>query len=338
MDASALQQLYQQHFGAAPSIITQIAAHASARQIFRLSSNAGSAIGVLNLDRAENNAFIVFSNYFRSRGLAVPRIYQVAPDQSCYLQEDLGDVTLYNLVEKARQRGDGFTPELVQYYEVALEHLVFFQASGQHGFDFTHCVSAREFDRAGMLWDMNYFRQSFLERTPIKFDQDQLQGDFARLADFLSHAPTGYFMYRDFQSRNIMVKEGDLYFIDFQGGRRGPLQYDLVSLVYQSKAQIPDHVRQSLIRHYLEALTQTIPIDIEEFNSYLSVFVVLRVLQALGTYGAQGLAQGKEYFSDSIPLALENLRQCLQIDQPALKLNALGEVFNRLFENYLSHA
>ena len=338
MTTKTLQQLYHRHFALAPEIITQIAAHASARKIYRLSSSAGSAIGVLNDDLAENRAFVEFARHFRARGLAVPRVYDFSSDQRCYLQEDLGDVTLYNLVEQARQRGEGFAPELVQYYEIALEHLVFFQASGQHGFDFTHCVSAREFDRAGMLWDMEYFRQSFLERTLISFDLNSLQSDFSRLADFLSSAPSGYFMYRDFQSRNIMVKNGELYFIDFQGGRRGPLQYDLVSLVYQSKAQIPDHVRQPLIRHYIDALSDTISIDIDQFNSYLGSFVVLRVLQALGTYGAHGLAQGKEYFSDSIPLALENLRQCLLVDQPTLKLNALGDVFKRLFEKYLQNA
>lgn len=318
-----------------PDSISELAAHASARKIYRLRSSGGVAIGVLNADLAENRAFIEFAKHFHSRGLAVPRIYEVADDLQSYLQEDLGDITLYNLVEQARQRGDGFSPELVQYYEVALEHLVFFQASGQHGFDFSNCVSAHEFDHAGMLWDMNYFRQSFLERTSITFDVSALQKDFTRLADYLSKAPSNYFMYRDFQSRNIMVKDGELFFIDFQGGRRGPLQYDLVSLVFQSKAQIPDDVRHSLIRHYLDALKDTIEINHQEFINYLSSFIVLRVLQALGTYGSQGLAQGKEYFSDSIPLALENLRQTLNSDPPVLKLNALNTVFERLFENYL---
>lgn len=318
-----------------PEQISALAAHASARKIYRLSSAAGSAVGVLNADSKENRAFIDFANYFRSRGLAVPRIYSVNEKLDGYLQEDLGDVTLYNLVEQARKKGEGFTPELVQYYEVALEHLVFFQASGQHGFDFSKCISAGEFDRAGMLWDMNYFRQSFLERSALKDRHFSLQSDFERLADFLAQAPAGFFMYRDFQSRNIMVKDGELFFIDFQGGRRGPLQYDLVSLVFQSKAQIPDHVRRPLIRHYIDTLGDTIPINVDEFYHYLSSFVLLRVLQALGTYGAQGLAQGKEYFSGSIPLALKNLKQTLKNDPPPIDLGALSQVFEQLFECYI---
>lgn len=302
-----LALLFEQYTGHPPERIIPLKAHASDRQIYRLSGRGASVCGVINGDLKENAAFIYFARFFESQRLPVPEIYIQSEAGDAYLQEDLGDTTLYGLLSLARTPEDPFPEEVERLYEQALTCLTVFQLSGSQDIDYTMCHQRPVFDKEAMLWDMNYFKNSFLNRITLSVDFSKLEGDFETLAAFLLEAPNNYFMYRDFQARNIMVRDGELSFIDFQAGRRGPLQYDVASLLYQSSAAIPEDARTRLRDHYLKKLQEVHALPHDEFLEFYEGFVVMRLLQALGTYGKQGLASGKDYFIRSIKPALNNL-------------------------------
>ncbi|NDC39323.1 MAG: phosphotransferase enzyme family protein, partial [Proteobacteria bacterium] len=253
-----LRKLYQATFGAEPEVIEPLGAHASKRTIYRLRGARGSVIGVYNTNVAQNRAFVGFTGHFKAAGLPVVEVYGVSPDAESYLVEDLGTTTLLDLHLQTRPTSEELTPEVLRLYRKAATWLPQFQVVAGKTLDFSLCHQSQVYDRRNMLWDMNYFLNSFVREYGVPFDASQLERDFEAFSLFLSQAGAETFMYRDFQARNIMVRGDSLYFIDYQEGRRGPLQYDVVSLVYQSKANLPPEARKAILQSYMDALSEVI--------------------------------------------------------------------------------
>lgn len=287
--------------------ISQIAESGSPRKYYRLMTTKGSLIGTYNNNVAENEAFFSLSDTFASQGLNTPKVLAVSEDKTCYIQTDYGDDTLFAHVQKALAEG-GYNDELVHLYKLALSNLVKFQLA--KGVDYGKAYPAASFDRAAIMGDLNYFKYYFLKmHYEIDFNETLLNADFERFADIVDAAPRCGFMYRDFQSRNIMIYDNDTYFIDYQGGRKGPLQYDVVSLLYQVKAMMPASTRHLLLNYYKSELKKVFPKGLKDFDRYYHAFVYLRLLQVLGAYGYRGLIQRKRHFIESIPYAIGELRK-----------------------------
>ena len=294
--------------GENPVDIQPIAASGSARKYFRIVTETRSLIGTYSSNIEENEAFIAFSRHFHDLQLNVPEVLAVNAQRDCYLQSDFGDDNLFAYVQKSLMAG-GIGENVIGLYKMALKHLVKFQCMGHQGLDYSKAYPTECFDRQAILADLNYFKYYFVKpHEEIDFNETRLDKDFAHFADFVSQAPADFFMYRDFQSRNIMVKNDELYFIDFQGGRKGPLNYDVVSLLYQVKAQIPQAVRDELVDYYNKVLSEFVNPETVQFDLYQPYFVYLRLLQVLGAYGFRGLIQKKAHFIESIPYALKELR------------------------------
>src|SRR5690606_29839234 len=260
-------------------------------------------------DVKENRAFIEFSQFFRSKNLRVPQVCAVDGDMDCYLLEDLGNTTLFDWLSTARREKEIPAP-IIDFYKQSIEQLIQFQLKGQE-LDFSLCHPRSRFDKQSMMWDLHYFKYYFLKLAQISFDEQLLEDDFNRLADYLLQTDTSYFLYRDFQSRNIMVVNDQPAFIDYQGGRQGALQYDLASLLYDAKADLPQALREELLNHYILLLTQKINIDEMKFRELFQGYVLIRIMQAMGAYGFRGFYEKKEHFLKSIPFALENLKHLL---------------------------
>ena len=294
--------------GKTPYEILPIAESGSARKYFRIITDKRSLIGTYSNNIEENEAFLTFSKHFHDLGLNVPEVFAVNKDKTCYLQSDFGDDNLFAHVQRALATGD-IGQNVIVLYKKALKHLVRLQVLGHQGLDYSKAYPTESFNRQAILADLNYFKYYFVKpHEEIDFNETRLGKDFEAFADFVSQAPCDFFMYRDFQSRNIMVKDGGLYFIDFQGGRKGPLNYDVVSLLYQVKAQIPQAVRDELITYYKEELKQFVNPEDVGFDTYQPYFVYLRLMQVLGAYGFRGLIQKKSHFIESIPFALKELK------------------------------
>ncbi len=306
---TALAGLFEEWAGRRPDATLPLAPNGSPRIYYRLSGNGRSAIGAYNPDRKENIAFLTLSKHFKTKGLPVPKIYAEDLDRHVYLQEDLGDTTLYSLLP---QSGDSFPERLLALYKKALEQLVLLQIKGAEGLPFEVCYPRPAFDRQSMLWDFNTFKYYFLKLAKIPFDEQALEDDMKRFAEYLLATDCSHFMFRDFQARNIMIKNSEPYFIDYQGGRRGALQYDLVSLLFQARANLPDKVRRELLQHYIASASRLLPLDAEEFVRYFQAYALIRNIQTFGTYGFRGLFERKDYFIKSIPAAVRNLQWILE--------------------------
>lgn len=303
-----LQKLFAEWAGIPCAHCLSIGAGGSSRRYFRLVSNDGKkAIGCIADDIRENEAFFAFTRHFRGKGIPVPELYLVADDRRHYLQQDLGDQTLYGLLYEKKRQGSGFDSEMLALYRQALADLAAIQLAGRD-IDFSVAYPRGAFDRRSILWDLNYFKYYFLKLGHIPFDEELLENDFETLSDRLLAADCNYFLYRDFQGRNIMLPSNDtLYYIDYQGGRRGAAQYDVASLLYSAKSDLADVVRTDLLGHYLDVRG----IKGEQRKQWIEDFwyyVLVRILQTLGAYGYRGLYERKPYFVESIPLALANLR------------------------------
>ncbi len=335
------------YIGETPNEILPIAESGSARKYFRIVTDKRSLIGTYSSNIEENEAFLCFSKHFHDLGLNVPEVYAVNAERTCYLQSDFGDDNLFAHVQKALMANVGpstgsrtlgsdsrfaslrgtkqsslagpSTPStssgtegsgtLISLYKKALSHLVKLQVLGHHGLDYSKAYPTERFDRQAIIDDLNYFKYYFVKpHEEIDFNETRLGKDFEAFADFVSQAPCDFFMYRDFQSRNIMLKDGELYFIDFQGGRKGPLNYDVVSLLYQVKAQIPQATRDELVEYYKAELSRYLSPEAVKFDTFQPYFVYLRLMQVLGAYGFRGLIQKKSHFIESIPYALTELK------------------------------
>ena len=285
--------------------LSPIAESGSSRKYYRITTANGSLIGTYSDNVTENEAFFSLSEVFESHKLNTPRVVAVSSDKTCYLQTDYGDDTLFNHIQRALDEG-GYDDSLVRLFKLALTNLVKFQLAT--GIDYGACYPAASFDRAAIVSDLNYFKYYFVKTHPdICFNETKLDADFERFADFVDAAPRLGFMYRDFQSRNIMIHNDDTYFIDYQGGRKGPFQYDVVSLLYQVKAMMPDATRAVLLDFYKNELGKACPQGLEKFDRFYPAFVYLRLMQVLGAYGFRGLIQKKKHFIESIPYAINEI-------------------------------
>jgi aminoglycoside/choline kinase family phosphotransferase len=304
-----LKRLFEQHFKRPAEDVTPLQGElgGSGRAIVRLGGGGQSAIGIVYGVREENVAFLEFSRHFHKRGLPVPDIYIDDLSQGAYLEEDLGDTTLYDLLGRSRSAG-GIGAEALEAYRKTVAALPRFQVEAGRDLNYKVCYPRASFDRQSIAWDLNYFKYYFLRLAGIPFNEQALEDDFGRLSRFLLTAPHEYFMYRDFQSRNVMLREGQPYFLDYQGGRKGALQYDIASLLYDGKADLPPEMRQELVDYYLDCLGTHIDVDRAAFMYHYYAYVYVRILQALGAYGFRGFYERKAHFLQSVPYALKNLR------------------------------
>ena len=305
-----LSSLYSKYFGCCPETVSAITGSASNRSYYRLVSEAGRCIGVIGTDREENNAFVTLARHFSSKGIPVPEIYSVSDDGMVYIQEDLGGISLYDLLLSAR-KGQTSWDEVEALLCRTMSLLPKIQYEGAEGLDFSICYPQPSFDRQNVMFDLNYFKYCFLKATGLEFNEVLLQQDFERLADDLLLHDTDTFMYRDFNVRNVMVKEGSPYFIDFQGGRRGPVCYDVASFVWQARAAYDDDLKEKLVQSYVDALTAYAEVHRDTFKADLKLFRLFRLLQVLGTYGFRGWTEHKAAFVVSIPSAISNLKELL---------------------------
>lgn len=321
--------LYQKHFNRDAEDIEPMPQSGSSRQYYRIKGSP-TVIGVYNSDIKENETFLYFADFFRSKGLPVPEVYISGNEKKMYLMEDLGDTTLFSIIETDNQQNT-FTDRLKKLYEHVLKLLPYFQVKASKELNYSKCYPRKKFDRQSMLWDFNYFKYYFLKLAGIQFDEEKLENDFQTFMDFLSEAPSDYFMYRDFQSRNIMVKNNKPYFIDFQGGRKGALQYDIASLLYDAKANIPQKLREEFLEVYLTELSNHISdLDKAKFRQYFHGFVLIRIMQAMGAYGYRGFFEGKKHFLKSIPYAIENLKLLLENYELPVKVPELEYAFRAI--------
>lgn len=329
--------LYEQTYGTTPLQVEQLPQAGSSRIYYRLyGKDASTVVGVSNTNRQENECFIYLARCFKEAGVHVPAIYAQNPSTTAYLIEDLGQDSLYSLLKEARDHNYNYTEKDYQLLAKVVRELPLIQIVGAQHIDFARCLSPQSFDRQSAMFDLNYFKYSFFKPANIGFDEVRLEKDLLAFAQDLTLATEKeqYFLYRDFQARNVLIKEGTPYFIDFQGGRRGPLPYDLVSFLWQSSAHFPEDLRQRLIQIYIQEVSQLVPsFDEESFRKQLQAFVLFRIMQVLGAYGLRGFVENKKYFLDSIPLAIENLRLQLQTGA-ADPYPYLKEILNKLCVHY----
>ena len=309
-----LKRIYCFYTGSQAKEINELPSSGSNRRYFRITGDK-TLIGVSGTSREENCAFIYMANHFRQKGLNVPEVYHWSDDKSFYLQEDLGDTLLFHAIEKGR-KSCVFDENERRLLRKTISHLPSIQVMGAQGFDFSHCYPQPEFNQRSVLWDLNYFKYCFLKATGMDFQENKLEDDFQKLCDVLLCNPSDTFLYRDFQSRNVMIKDGEPWFIDFQGGRKGPVYYDVASFLWQAKANFPEDLKNELLGEYIHALNQYIPVDETHFLSQLRHFVLFRTLQVLGAYGFRGYFEKKPHFIQSVPYAIENLRRLLREDFP----------------------
>jgi aminoglycoside/choline kinase family phosphotransferase len=326
-----LKKLFERHFHSPVERMQPLQGElgGSGRKIVRLAGEKLSAIGILYDVREENVAFLEFSRHFRRHGLPVPEIYAEDLGHGAYLQEDFGDTTLFEFLSKNRAGGN-IAPQAVEAYRKVVAVLPRFQIEAGRDLNYKVCYPCASFDRQSIAWDLNYFKYYFLRLAGIPFNEQALEDDFGRLTEFLLSAPGDYFLYRDFQSRNVMLRGGQPFFLDYQGGRKGALQYDIASLLYDAKADLPPELRQQLLDHYLDTLARFIKLDRETFMRHYYAYVYVRIMQALGAYGFRGFYERKAHFLQSVPYALKNLRWLLHHAKLPIALPTLMDAFKSM--------
>lgn len=303
----AITSLYTEWKGRPPVSVDMLPQSGSERRYFRLHDEKGSVIGTYGDNKKENDAFLYFALHFKKSKLAVPEIYAISDDGIFYLQEDFGDVSLLNRLE-----GEGFTEGTYDLFKKSLETLVELQVIGDKDLDYSKCLTNKEFGKQAIMADLLYFKYYFLDALRRAYDKQKLLDDFEALSNYLTHTEYKYFMFRDFQSRNIFIQpDGSVHFIDFQGGMKGAPQYDVASLLWQARANLPAEWKHDLLVDYMSAFEKTIgeKIDRNIFESQYNGYVLIRLLQVLGAYGFRGLFERKAQFLTSIPLALNNLKE-----------------------------
>ena len=311
MAESILKPLFESYTGTALTEITELPASGSNRRYFRLKGGNITLIGAIGTNLQENHSFIYLARHFREKGLRVPAVLAVSEDGQAYIQEDLGDQVLFGMVAQGRESGLYSSVE-TDLLRRTIEQLPRLQFVGAQGLDWKNCYPQEAFDARMIDFDLNYFKYCFLKATGLEFNEIELQEDFEKLKEDLLKEDDNTFLYRDFQARNVMIKDGDPWFIDFQGGRRGPIYYDVASFIWQARSRFPEDLKQDLIRTYLRALQQFKQVNEEEFRSRLRLFVLFRTLQVLGAYGFRGYFEKKPHFLASVPYALSNLRKLLE--------------------------
>ena len=310
----ALRKLYEQWKGEAPVQTERLAGAGSNREYYRMTDGEGqSVIGCIGTSRDENHAFVCLTRHFTRRQLPVPQILAVSNDELRYLQTDLGDQSLFNALRVGREAGGRYTQQERALLVKTIRELPNIQMRGARGLDWSCCYPQPEFDQDSVLFDLNYFKYCFLKATGLDFHELKLEANFRMLAKDLTAETCDAFLYRDFQARNVMLVDGEQRFIDYQGGRKGPFYYDLASFLWQASAKYPDKLRRNLIAEYYDSLKNYTEVPSERhFKSRLDLFVLFRTLQVLGAYGFRGYFERKRHFIDSIPPAMDNMRNLLK--------------------------
>ena len=326
-----LKRLFEQHYRFPAEQVRPLQGQlgGSGRTIVRLAGSGQSAIGILYSVREENIAFLDFSRHFRRHGLPVPEIYAEDLNYGAYLEEDLGDTTLFEFLGNNRT-GDAIAAPAIEAYRKVVAALPRFQVAAGRDLNYKVCYPRASFDRQSIAWDLNYFKYYFLRLASVPFNEQALEVDFTRLTKFLLAADHDYFLYRDFQSRNVMLRGSQPFFLDYQGGRKGALQYDIASLLYDGKADLPPALRQQLLDHYLDCLAGFIDLNREAFMEHFYAYVYVRILQALGAYGFRGFYERKPHFLQSVPYALKNLRWLAENVKLPIALPALLDALERM--------
>ncbi|WEK36623.1 MAG: RNase adapter RapZ [Candidatus Pseudobacter hemicellulosilyticus] len=302
----AIRQLCLTYFGSEPTSVTVLPQSGSDRRYFRVHTQKGTFIATHGNNIPENDTFLYFSEHFRARQLPVPAILCASEDRTIYLQEDLGDVSLLNRLE-----AEGLSEHVYALFKKSLHQLALLQVKGHEGLDYSRCLTNREFGKQAIMADLLYFKYYFLDALRKPYDKQKLIDDFEALSNYLTHTEYKYFMFRDFQSRNILVQPDDsVHFIDYQGGMRGAPQYDAASMLWQARANLPDEWKEGLLNDYMDSFETIIgqPVDRIIFKSQYNGYVLIRLLQVLGAYGFRGLFERKAQFLTSIPQALANLK------------------------------
>lgn len=332
---SVLTQMVTDYTGKQPITCAALAQSGSHRRYYRFTFEEGNTlIGTYNEDVTENKAFFEYTRFFAAQQLNVPSLLAVHEDQKHYLLNDLGTQTLYDkLCETKKENGD--FQKVMDYYKKVVAALPKFQLTAKKGLDMSVAYPRAAFDRQSMQWDLNYFKYYYLKMVYVPFNEQLLEDDFQRFMDYLLSIDDDYFLYRDFQSRNIMVNQDDVWFIDYQGGRKGALQYDIASLLYDAKADLSPEIRQELLECYMDNLAQYIPIDRKRFTADFNAFALIRIMQAMGAYGYRGYFEKKAHFLQSVPYAIRNMRYLLQHNALPANLPELRHVLQTVVDSYV---
>lgn len=324
-----IEELFEQYTRQKPIEINELPSSGSNRRYFRVKGDGISLIGAAGTSVDENKAFIEIGRHFMLKGLSVPKVLCVSENKEFYLQEDLGDITLFNHVAQGRESGN-YSDYEIGLLKKTIAELPKIQFEGGRGLDYSVCFPQPEFDARMIFFDLNYFKYCFLKATGLEFSEIKLQDDFHKLSlDLLKTSGGETFLYRDFQARNVMLVNDEPYFIDFQGGRKGPFYYDLASFVWQAKANYSDELKGELINTYREALKKYVEVPQDEFYRILRVFVLFRTMQVLGAYGFRGYFEKKPHFLQSVPFAIDNLRKLIK-DEPFVEYPYLQEIMEKL--------
>lgn len=325
--ADGIRKLYIEKFGMEPLSVVKLCGEGSNRMYYRLSGADGTVIGVEGTCVEENMAFVALAEAFAVSSVAAPTVLAVSDDGMCYLQNDLGDDSLFGVMKQSRESGC-FSQDDVALLCRVMSELPHIQYRVAEHFDFSKCYPVCEFDSRTVMWDLNYFKYCFLKGVGVEFNEGVLEDEFGKLTAMLLDDNDNTFLYRDFQSRNVMVSNGKPYFIDFQGGRRGPIYYDVASFVGQARARYTEDVVDAMVDAYLQSLACYKAVDRGEFCKKLSLFRLFRLLQNLGAYGFRGLFERKKAFVEIIPAALAQLKSVIAgfVDEFPYLAGLVGEI------------
>ena len=320
-----IENLFNTFQGSPWDSIQKIPQSGGDRIYFRIQQGRQTWMATYNLNVKENQTFIYFAQHFHEKGMPVPKLLAVNQDQTVYLQEDVGTTSLLDVLEQ-----EGKTDAVFALFQKSLTSLAKLQIQGAQGLDYNHCLTSKSFGKHSILTDLLYYKYYFLDTLQYPYDKQALIDELELLSEQLAQNQYDNFMFRDFQSRNIMVKEGEVFFIDFQGGMQGGLPYDLASLLWQAKAELSNEWKENLLVHYINELQKLLPkpLDVNEFKKQYQGFVLLRLLQVLGAYGFRGLFERKAHFLTSIPLGLKNLKNFLQVYSLAKDTPVFASILN----------
>ncbi|MEO8109291.1 MAG: RNase adapter RapZ [Ginsengibacter sp.] len=325
-----IKNLFKDYSDSEIKSVDKLPQSGSDRIYFRIHTGTGSYIATFNQNVKENRTFFNFSRHFKQSGNPVPGIYKINGDSTVYIQQDFGDESLLNKLE-----AHGLTDYVYGLFQQSLKKLAILQVSGDKNLDYNWCITSKEFGKQAIISDLLYFKYYFLDPLKIAYDKEKLIDDFEALSNYLTHVQHKYFMFRDFQSRNIFIQNEEVHFIDYQGGMHGALQYDVASLLWQAKANLPDDWKNSLLEYYMDCVGEILneEIDRVSFISQYNGYVLIRLLQVLGAYGFRGLFERKAHFLISIPLALNNLKWFLENKSTGIALPEFERVLQIIIQD-----
>jgi aminoglycoside/choline kinase family phosphotransferase len=302
----------------------------SIRIYFRIVTEKRTFIAAYGANVKENRAFIYFSRQFKKCGCPVPEIYAVNNAETIYILEDFGDISLLNKLEE-----HGYNDYVYALFQKSLKALAKLQIAGDKNLDYDFSITSKEFGKQAILSDLLYFKYYFLDALQLPYDKEKMLNDFDRLSEYLAEADHKYFMFRDFQSRNILIKDDEPHFIDYQGGMKGALQYDVASMLWQAKANLNDEWKNNLLEYYMDCVEEVLQekIDRTRFVNQYNGYVLIRLMQVLGAYGFRGLFERKAHFLTSIPLGLKNLKWFLQNKKTGIELPEYERMLNEIVKD-----